>query len=141
MTLPVVFFRIFKFAPFKPKSWISICSIATECCALLKWLLQTESNLWSSQVLHNGEEEDNVEGGEVEDGKGEEDVEGGEEEGGEEEDDVEAPFEYEIVTKTTITGKKTHVIYVGDNKYLSRGIKKNGRAFFYCNFVSVHHFI
>ena len=94
-----------------------------------------------SQVLHNGEEEDNVEGGEVEDGKGEEDVEGGEEEGGEEEDDVEAPFEYEIVTKTTITGKKTHVIYVGDNKYLSRGIKKNGRAFFYCNFVSVHHFI
>ena len=50
-----------------------------------------------------------------------------------------APFEYEIVTKTTTTGKKTHVIYVGDNKYLSRGIKKNGQSFFYCNFVSVHH--
>ena len=61
-------------------------------------------------------------------------------EGGEEEEEgAVAPFEYEIVTKTTTTGKKTHVIYVGDNKYLSRGIKKNGQAFFYCNFVSVHH--
>ena len=80
------------------------------------------------------EEEGDVEGGEVE-----EDVEDGEAEDGEEEEDAEAPFEYEIVTKTTTTGKKTHVIYVGDNKYLSRGIKKNGQAFFYCNFVSVHH--
>ena len=82
------------------------------------------------------EEEGGVEGGEVED-----DVEGGEADAGEEEEDAEAeaPFEYEIVTKTTTTGRKTHVIFVGDNKYLSRGIKKNGQAFFYCNFVSVHH--
>ena len=83
------------------------------------------------------EEEHDVEGGE---GEGEEDNEGREAEGVEEEEEgAVAPFEYEIVTKTTTTGKKTHVIYVGDNKYLSRGIKKNGQAFFYCNFVSVHH--
>ena len=90
------------------------------------------------------EGEENVEGQEeehdVEGGEGEEDNEGREAEGVEEEEEgAVAPFEYEIVTKTTTTGKKTHVIYVGDNKYLSRGIKKNGQAFFYCNFVSVHH--
>ena len=88
------------------------------------------------------EGEENVEGQEeehdVEGGEGEEDNEGREAEGVEEEEEgAVAPFEYEIVTKTTTTGKKTHVIYVGDNKYLS--IKKNGQAFFYCNFVSVHH--
>ena len=74
------------------------------------------------------EGEEDVEGleeeGDVEGGEAEEDVEDGEAEDGEEEEDAEAPFEYEIVTKTTTTGKKTHVIYVGDNKYLSRGIKK-----------------
>ena len=93
------------------------------------------------------EGEEDVEGleeeGDVEGGEAEEDIEDGEAEDGEEEEDAEAPFEYEIVTKTTTTGKKTHVIYVanivGDNKYKSRGIKKNGQAFFYCNFVSVHH--
>ena len=56
-----------------------------------------------------------------------------------EDEGTEDPFEFEIVTKTTSTGKKTHHIFVGENKYLSRGIKKNGQAWFYCNFVSVHH--
>ena len=32
------------------------------------------------------------------------------------------PFEFEIVTKTTSTGRKTHHIFVGEHKYLSRGI-------------------
>ena len=69
------------------------------------------------------EEEGDVEGGEAEENnegvEAEENNEGGEAEAGEEEEDAEAPFEYDIVTKTTTTGKKTHVIYVGDNKYLS----------------------
>ena len=56
-----------------------------------------------------------------------------------EDEGTEDPFEFEIVTKTTSTGKKTHHIFVGENKYLSWGIKKNGQAWFYCNFVSVHH--
>ena len=60
-------------------------------------------------------------------------------EDGNEYEGTEDPFEFEIVTKTTSTGKKTHHIFVGENKYLSRGIKKNGQAWFYCNFVSVHH--
>ena len=48
-------------------------------------------------------------------------------------------IEFEIVTKATSTGRKTHHIFVGEHKYLSRGIKKKGQAWFYCNFVSVHH--
>ena len=48
MTLSVCFFRILSCAPFKPKSWV--CSIANVCCALPKWLLQTE---WNLQLLVN----------------------------------------------------------------------------------------
>ena len=46
---------------------------------------------------------------------------------------------FELVAKATTTGKRTHMFNVGDNRYLSRGIKKNGQCWFYCNFVSVHH--
>ena len=88
-----------------------------------------------------GEEEDVEEEPNNEDVEEDDDQEGDVhgEVGEESEEEEEQPFEYEIVTKTTNTGKKTHVIYVGENKYLSKGIKKNGQSYFYCNYVSVHH--
>ena len=41
--------------------------------------------------------------------------------------------QFQLIAKTTTTGKKLHIFKVGNYKYLGRGIKKNGLSFFYCN--------
>ena len=41
--------------------------------------------------------------------------------------------QFQLIAKTTTTGKKSHIFKVGNYKYLGRGIKKNGLSFFYCN--------
>ena len=41
--------------------------------------------------------------------------------------------QFQLIAKTTTTGKKLHIFKVGNYKYLGRGIKENGLSFFYCN--------
>ena len=100
-------------------------------------VIENQSVGLSESIDEEGEEEESE--GEVDEEEVDED---GEEEGEVLEDDEEEEedaVQFELVAKTTTTGKRTHIFNVGDNKYLSRGIKKNGQCFFYCNFISVHH--
>ena len=39
--------------------------------------------------------------------------------------------QFQLIAKTTTTGKKSHIFKVGNYKYLGRGIKENGLSFFY----------
>ena len=41
--------------------------------------------------------------------------------------------QFQLIAKTTTTGKKSHIFKVGNYKYLGRGLKENGLSFFYCN--------
>ena len=83
-----------------------------------------------SENSDEGEEEE-LEGEDI-DEEGDDEDEGEEEalEGELEDEEDEDGVQFELVAKTTTTGKRTHMFNVGDNRYLGRGIKKNGQCFF-----------
>ena len=61
MTLPVVFFRMFKFSSFKLKTYFSISYISTACCALTNWSLvrfnfrsQDSPQILQMELIPNG---------------------------------------------------------------------------------------
>ena len=99
---------------------------------------QVEQNVIESVGLsENSDEEGEEEALEEEEGEEQGDEDEGEEEEealeGELEDEEEEGVQFELVAKITTTGKRTHMFNVGDNRYLGRGIKKNGQCWFYCN--------
>ena len=83
----------------------------------------------------DGEEEEDD--GEEEEEEEEEEENGGdlEEEGDSDEEEEEREQErFELELKVTSTGKRTHAFTVGENRYYSKGIKKSGASYFYCNY-------
>ena len=43
---------------------------------------------------------------------------------------------FELDLKVTSTGKRTHAFTIGENRFYSKGIKKSGASYFYCNYIS-----
>ena len=43
---------------------------------------------------------------------------------------------FELDLKFTSTGKRTHAFTIGENRFYSKGIKKSGASYFYCNYIS-----
>ena len=84
----------------------------------------------------DGEEEED--GGEEEEEEmelGGADLEGEVGESDEEaEERVQERFEMDL--KVTSTGKRTHAFTVGENRFYSKGIKKSGASYFYCNYIA-----
>ena len=90
-----------------------------------------------SEGSADGEEEEHGGGEEEDDGDELVEEHGGDLEGESDDEAGERVRErFELDLKVTSTGKRTHAFTVGENRYYSKGIKKSGASYFYCNYLS-----